>query len=141
MRRRSCSTAEKYYSITPNKGTHTQTHDKDNHRGSVMRSKRRINVYNIIEIPATVCARVSRTTGSVFLSRRRRYITRFIMFDILYVRIFLIFLCGQRREVHAKKFSWYSAVVLPFYFYDPCVSKIVVVFVVWCWSSSSPCLL
>jgi len=136
--------AEEYYNITPNEGTHTHTHthDKDNHRGGVVRSKRRINVYNnIVEIPATDRARVSRTTGSVFLPRRRRYITRFIMFGILYVRIFLIFFCGQRREVHAKKFSWYAAVVLPFYFYDPCVSKTVVVFVVWCWSSSPPCLL
>lgn len=126
MRRRLCPTTEEYYNIAQKEGTHDQ-----GGRGGIVRlkTKNRI-IYNIVKIPATVRARVSRTTGSVFLPPPPRYITRFIMFDIMYVRIFY---GGQRREVHAKKFSWYAAVVLPFYFYDPCVSKtVVVVFAVWC---------
>lgn len=99
--------------------------------------RRRHCVVERILIPTTVRARAR------FLYDRKYVSTatakRIILLYYLYEFIFYTttttarpspMVALQRREVHAKKFVCYKPVVLPFYFYNPCVSKTVVVLVV-----------
>jgi len=140
MRRRSCSTAEEYYNITPNEGTHT--HTTKTTTSAVLCGQKDVLMCIILLKYRRDGPRTRFPYDRKCVSTAATAIHNTVYYVWYIVRTnFFNFFCGQWREVHAKKFSWYAAVVLPFYFYDPCVSKTVVVFVVWCWSSSSPCLL